>query len=208
MKIKVCGVSNMADAVEISRAGADFIGVIFVPESPRRIGFAQAKALSGAKMSARLVGVFADAPVDDVLRAVDECGLYAVQLHGSENAGYIRAVGRSGARVWKTVWLSSRGDVSAAADIGCDMLVVDAVAGGLRGGTGRLADWDLARELAEMRDIFLAGGISFENAADAVSSVNPFGLDFNSSVEISPRKKDTDKISKYLKHIKNQNERV
>lgn len=202
MKIKICGVSNVGDALKISESGADYVGLIFAEKSPRLVSESEARAIASAGLSAKLVGVFVDSPAEFVRRSVGEYGLAAVQLHGSENADYIKSLRGCGAEIWRAVWLSSRGDVAAAAEIECGKLVVDSSRGASRGGTGLTANWDLARELASVRDVFLAGGISFANARAAIEQVAPYGLDLNSAVEISPRKKDTDLISKYLKTIK------
>ena len=197
MKIKICGVSNVGDALKISESGADYVGLIFAEKSPRLVSESEARAIASAGLSAKLVGVFVDSPAEFVRRAVGEYALAAVQLHGSENADYIKSLRGCGAEIWRAVWLSSREDVAAAAEIECGKLVVDSSRG-----TGLTANWDLARELASVRDVFLAGGISFANARAAAELVAPCGLDLNSAVEISPRKKDTDLISKYLKTIK------
>lgn len=202
MKIKICGVSNTDDAQRISDAGADYIGMIFAPKSPRFAERAEAEKIAAADLESKLVGVFVDSPLDEVIAAVREYNLHAVQLHGSEDAGYIKKLSACGAKIWKTVWLLSQEDISRAENISCDAVLVDAVSGGLRGGTGRLADWSLAAKLAAARKVVLAGGISFENAFEAYKTVKPVCLDLNSSVEISPRKKDAAKISKYLKTLK------
>lgn len=209
MKIKICGVSNLGDATEISAAGADYIGLIFAEKSPRRIDASAARAVASAGLSAKLVGVFVDSPADFVRRAVGEYGLSAVQLHGSEDARYVGTLRGLGAEIWKAVWLSSESDADEAAQFPCDKLVVDSSRGKLRGGTGVRADWRLAALLAARRECFLAGGISFGNAREAVETVKPYGLDMNSAVEINPRKKNTALISKYLKQLKqNENTRI
>ena len=204
MKIKICGVSNLEDATEISAAGADYIGLIFAEKSPRRIEDSAARAIASAGLSAKLVGVFVDSPADFVRRAAEEYGLAAVQLHGNEDARCVGSLRGLGAEIWRAVWLSSEVDVEKASEFPCDKLVIDASRGKLRGGTGVLADWRLAALLAARRDCFLAGGISFENAGEAVEKVKPYGLDMNSAVEINPRKKDTELISKYLKQLKSK----
>lgn len=209
MKIKICGVSNLEDATEISAAGADYIGLIFAEKSPRLVAPESARAIASAGLSAKLVGVFVDSPADFVWRAVDEYGLSAVQLHGSEDARYVGTLRGLGAEIWKAVWLSSESDADEAAQFPCDKLVVDSSRGKLRGGTGVRADWRLAALLAARRECFLAGGISFGNAREAVETVKPYGLDMNSAVEINPRKKNTALISKYLKQLKqNENTRI
>lgn len=209
MKIKICGVSNLEDATEISAAGADYIGLIFAEKSPRLVAPESARAIASAGLSAKLVGVFVDSPADFVRRAVDEYGLSVVQLHGSEDARYVGTLRGLGAEIWKAVWLSSESDADEAAQFPCDKLVVDSSRGKLRGGTGVRADWRLAALLAARRECFLAGGISFGNAREAVETVKPYGLDMNSAVEINPRKKNTALISKYLKQLKqNENTRI
>lgn len=209
MKIKICGVSNLEDATEISAAGADYIGLIFAEKSPRLVAPESARAIASAGISAKLVGVFVDSPADFVRRAVDEYGLSAVQLHGSEDARYVGTLRGLGAEIWKAVWLSSESDADEAAQFSCDKLVVDSSRGKLRGGTGVRADWRLAALLAARRECFLAGGISFGNAREALETVKPYGLDMNSAVEINPRKKNTALISKYLKQLKqNENTRI
>lgn len=204
MKIKICGVSNLGDATEISAAGADYIGLIFAEKSPRRIDASAARAVASAGLSAKLVGVFVDSPADFVRRAAEEYGLAAVQLHGNEDVRYLESLRGLGAELWKAVWLSSEADVEMAAEFPCGKLVIDSSRGKLRGGTGVRADWRLAALLAARRDCFLAGGISFENALEAADKVEPYGLDMNSAVEINPRKKDTALISKYLKQLKSK----
>ncbi len=209
MKIKICGVSNLGDATEISAAGADYIGLIFAEKSPRLVAPESARAIASAGLSAKLVGVFVDSPADFVRRAVGEYGLSAVQLHGSEDARYVGTLRGLGAEIWKAVWLSSESDADEAAQFPCDKLVVDSSRGKLRGGTGVRADWRLAALLAARRECFLAGGISFGNARKALETVKPYGLDMNSAVEINPRKKNTALISKYLKQLKqNENTRI
>ena len=204
MKIKICGVSNLGDATEISAAGADYIGLIFAEKSPRRIDASVARAVASAGLSAKLVGVFVDSPADFVRRTAEEYGLAAVQLHGNEDARYLESLRGLGAELWKAVWLSTEADVETAAEFPCGKLVIDSSRGKLRGGTGVRADWRLAALLAARRDCFLAGGISFENALEAAGKVEPYGLDMNSAVEINPRKKDTALISKYLKQLKSK----
>ena len=204
MKIKICGVSNLGDATEISAAGADYIGLIFAEKSPRRIDASAARAVASAGLSAKLVGVFVDSPADFVRRTAEEYGLAAVQLHGNEDARYLESLRGLVAELWKAVWLSSEADVEMASEFPCGKLVIDSSRGKLRGGTGVRADWRLAALLAARRDCFLAGGISFENALEAADKVEPYGLDMNSAVEINPRKKDTALISKYLKQLKSK----
>lgn len=205
-RLKICGVCDPNDAAEIARMGADYVGMIFARKSPRFVSDAEAAAICGALESsgarARRVGVFTDSGVSEILRAVGEFGLDAVQLHGGQDVGFARQVGRScSAEVWKVVWLDSPEAFEAALEFPADVLLADSRSGNSPGGTGIVSDWREAAKLARLRPTALAGGISDENAARALAEVSPFCLDANSAVEISPRKKDLKKIEKILNII-------
>ena len=209
MKIKICGISNLDDALAVSRAGADYVGMIFALKSPRAVSPQDACAIAMARgsgeISASLVGVFQNAPAGEILRRAKEFSLSAVQLHGGESEEFVREISGRGFEVWKAFWLETSADVEAALASRADRILADSRAGGKLGGTGKTADWDLARRVSEKRSVVLAGGISPENAERAAREVAPFALDVNSSVEILPRKKDIEKISKFLEKIKNGN---
>ena len=205
-RLKICGVCDPNDAAEIARMGVDYVGMIFARKSPRFVSDAEAAAICGALESsgarARRVGVFTDFGVSEILRAVGEFGLDAVQLHGGQDVGFARQVGRScSAEVWKVVWLDSPEAFEAALEFPADVLLADSRSGNSPGGTGIVSDWREAAKLARLRPTALAGGISDENAARALAEVSPFCLDANSAVEISPRKKDLKKIEKILNII-------
>ncbi len=209
MKIKICGISNLDDALAVSRAGADYVGMIFAPKSPRAVSpqdaLAIARARGSGEISASLVGVFQNAPAEEILRRAKEFSLSAVQLHGGESEEFVREISGRGFEIWKAFWLESLADVEAALASAADRILADSRSGGKLGGTGKTANWALARRVSERRSVVLAGGISPDNARRAASRVAPFALDLNSSVEISPRKKDAEKISKFLEKIKNGN---
>lgn len=204
MKIKICGITNLNDAIAISESGADYIGMIFVKNSTRYITSESANMIASQKMSALRVGVFCNENISEISRKIEAYNLSVVQLHGNENYEYIEILKELNVEVWKTVWLNSIKDVDDAINLNADKLLVDSKVGNLSGGTGKLANWNLAELLSNKRRIILAGGISVDNAFSAIAKINPFALDLNSSVEFSVGKKDIIKITKFLKKIKSK----
>src|SRR5262245_31180272 len=194
VRVKVCGITRAEDAELAVQHGADAIGFVFWPRSPRVIGEDAARSIAASlpALIAR-VGVFVDAPVDVIRHVVDTVGLDVVQLHGDESVDAYRALP---ARLIKAVTLESDADVERASHLPPHVTVlVDATDPIKRGGTGRSADWSRAAELSRRRPVMLAGGLSADNAADAVREVQPWALDVSSGVESAPGVKSAEKIA-------------
>jgi phosphoribosylanthranilate isomerase len=192
-RVKICGITRDRDARQAAAAGADAIGFVFWPQSPRVVTPARA-----AKIGALLprlvtrVGVFVNASPDQVARVVRRARLDAIQLHGDENPGDYAACG---AAVIKALALESPADLRRARRYAREVTVlVDVRDPKRRGGTGQRANWKLARALARTRPILLAGGIGAANVAAAVRAVRPWGLDVSSGVEVRPGQKSATKI--------------
>ncbi len=204
MKSKICGITNAEDALAIADLGADFLGLIFAQSSLRFITLRRAREISEALGGrVKLAGVFVNADEGFVRKALEGCGLSALQFHGSESAAFIEKFKGGGAEVWKTFWLNSEEDLVCAKKSPADRILADSSLSGRTGGTGTLADWALAARLAEEKSVILAGGISEENFIEASERVRPWMLDFNSRVEISPGRKDVGAIGRILKRLKN-----
>lgn len=197
MMIKVCGITCPEDARRAADLGADAIGMVFWPGSPRAVTPAAAAEIASAVNGRVLrVGVFVDAAPDDVREVVRRSGLDAVQLHGDEAPDAFRGVG---APMIKAVALDGPADVEAAVRLPDDVTVlVDARDSRRRGGTGRQADWLRAAELAAKRRVWLAGGLTAANVADAVRRVRPAGLDVSSGVESEPGVKDPARVAAFV----------
>lgn len=185
---KVCGLTRAKDAAAAYNAGAVYGGLIFVPASPRYVAPAYAATvMTGAPL--RYVGVFRDAPVEDVAQIAHQLGLYAVQLHGKENQTFIDALRQklpAACQIWKAL---SVGKLLPARDLeGVARYVFD----NDKGGSGSSFDWNLLHGL-ELDGVLLAGGINVFNSAKA-ARVGCAGLDFNSGVESLPGIKDAMKI--------------
>ncbi len=185
VRIKICGLTRLADAELAVELGASAIGFIFWPRSPRTIPPADAAAI-GRRLPAFVtrVGVFVDADADEVAAVIDAAGLDAIQLHGDEDA---RGFADVRARILKVVTFDDADGLAAARALPDAVTpLVDAVDRERRGGTGRRANWSLAAELAAARPIVLAGGLSADNVRDAIQAVRPWGIDVSSGVEERP----------------------
>lgn len=184
-RVKVCGLTRREDAVLAVDLGADALGFIFWPKSPRAIAPREARDLhAGLPALVSRVGVFVNAAPADVSEVVRVAGLDVVQLHGDEP---VESYADVGARLMKVASLESEADVArVVAWPGGVTPLVDAVDRERRGGTGRLADWELAARVAAARPMLLAGGLNAENLGEALARVRPWGVDVSSGVEDAP----------------------
>ena len=191
MFLKICGLTNEGDAAHAAAAGATALGVVFAPSSPRCITPDRARDIvEGVPAGVPVVGVFVNAPLEEIVAVVAHTGIRIVQLHGDEPERY--------AAVLKMPLLRAAG-VDAALDAWpTATLLLDAVSGAERGGTGRRVDWERAAAIARQRKTVLAGGLTADNVAEAIATVRPFGVDVSSGVEASPGRKDRDKVSRFL----------
>jgi len=199
-RVKICGITREQDARAAAVAGADAIGFVFWPTSPRFIEPRDAAEI-GRAVPALLtrVGVFVNASPGEVSRAVADARVDAVQLHGEEDP---EAYASCGAAVIKVVSLLSDQDVARARSYGPAVTVlVDAKDAERRGGTGLRANWEFARQLARVRPILLAGGIRTANVAEAIRTVRPWGLDVSSGVEAWPGQKSARLIGSLLARV-------
>jgi phosphoribosylanthranilate isomerase len=193
MIVKICGMTRPQDAERAVALGATAMGFFFWPLSPRRIGLEAARSIGRLVPASVLkVGVFVDAPAQELARTVDEAGLDAVQLHGSESPALVRGLE---ARVIKAVALGSPDADAQIAQWTGTTLLLDAHDPVRHGGTGRVVDWDRAAGLASRHEVILAGGLSPENVAEAVRRVRPAGIDVSSGVEQTPGVKDLVKLA-------------
>lgn len=193
-RVKICGVRRVEDAVLASSLGADAIGFIFWPRSPRFIDPFEARAIvRELPPFVTTVGVFVDQPVAFVTGVAQMLGLGAIQLHGSEDAG---AYAAGAPRIIKTVAVLEGGDcMPAVRDVPVNATVLlDAHDPIKRGGTGRAIDWKQAAAAAEMRPVILSGGLNADNVGAAVAAVSPYAIDISSGVESGPGIKDADKL--------------
>jgi phosphoribosylanthranilate isomerase len=191
MFVKICGITRREDAEAAVSAGADALGFVFWPASPRYIDPFRARAMASALPPfVTPIGVFVDQPAEYVNGVASLAHLGAVQLHGEEDIDYVRTMNRP---VVKAFGL--HGDAQAAVD-GLEMwpvrvlVLLDVHDPVRRGGTGRTIDWTAAAEVARRRRVVLAGGLTADNVGEAIARVRPFGIDVSSGVEAAPGIKD------------------
>jgi phosphoribosylanthranilate isomerase len=204
IKVKICGITNLEDAVAAAEAGADALGFIFYKKSPRYIDPAVAGPIIAALPPfVMAVGVFVNEDVGTVRSIMDTCGLAIAQLHGDENASYCQDLSRPAI---KALRLKDRGSLLSLAEYqgrgGVRGFVLDAFSDMAYGGTGLVTDWSLAAEVAKSTPVILAGGLTPENVTEAIRSVGPYGVDVSSGVESVPRKKDHAKVRAFLDAVR------
>jgi phosphoribosylanthranilate isomerase len=200
-KIKICGITNVLDALSAVEAGADALGFMFYDQSPRSVSVGDAadiiRALPGFVIKA---GVFVNAPADLVHHCICECGLNLLQFHGDEPPDYCRQFGLMSMKAFR---IRDETSLKALPEYQTDAWLLDAFAPDKRGGTGESFNWDLAVRAREMgRPIFLAGGLTPENVTEAVRKVRPYAVDVSSGVEASPGKKDHQKVKAFIQAVK------
>lgn len=195
--VKICGVTSVEDALACVDAGASSIGVNFIPSSPRRVSAKTARAISIAVGErALVVGVVADLELDAMRALKDDALLGCLQLHGDERPDVVAALLP---HAYKALRIATEWDVARAGLYPGVYILVDAKVKGALGGTGRVFDWDLVRDLATARRLTLAGGLTPENVASAVRAVRPFSVDVASGVEAgSPGKKDLSRVRDFI----------
>ncbi|MCL1139772.1 bifunctional indole-3-glycerol-phosphate synthase TrpC/phosphoribosylanthranilate isomerase TrpF [Shewanella pneumatophori] len=199
---KVCGLTRLEDMLAVAKAGAVYGGLIFANKSPRAVTPEQALKLvsdlkqNGTKLN--LVGVFVNEAADVMAKLALDLNLFAVQLHGSETAIEIDALkamltaNNSPTQIWKAVAVDVSNEHELAIPAGIDRVVFDSKSDGQFGGTGKAFDWQ--KSLPSKENALLAGGLSPDNASDAVNQ-GFYGLDFNSGLEQSPGIKDSSKVA-------------
>jgi phosphoribosylanthranilate isomerase len=204
-KVKICGITNLADARAAAEAGADVLGFVFYDQSPRFITCEAAAAIT-RELPPFIIkaGVFVDAPEDLVLRAIRECGLNLLQFHGQETPEYCLQFGIMSMKAFR---IRDAGSLQALREYPTEAWLLDAYTPGKLGGTGEVFNWDLAREArAWGRPIFLAGGLTPDNVAEAIRRAQPYAVDVSSGVEAAPGKKDPARIKAFIQAARRAND--
>jgi phosphoribosylanthranilate isomerase len=195
--VKVCGITRVEDALTAVELGADAVGFVFWPRSPRFIDPFRARAIVAALPPlVGIVGVFVNQPTDYVNGVAALARLTAVQLHGDEDAAYAAGMTRP---VIKAVSGAAAGEAPWPERV---TLLVDAHDLEKRGGTGEVADWSRAARAARSRRVLLAGGLNAANIKDAVARVQPFGVDVSSGVESSAGIKDRERMTAFFEALR------
>lgn len=196
MNVKICGLTNLEDARVALEAGADYLGFILYPKSPRAVTPDQVTTILGSLgVGVRAVGVFVNAFPEQVMEIVKRCGLHAAQVHGDESAEDFVDLG---VPMWRALRIEGGIAIPDPSDWPVDCYVIDAAVPGQYGGTGVTADWEVAEKMARRRPVMLAGGLHPGNVCDAIRSVRPMGVDVSSGVESEPGRKDHDAVRRFV----------
>jgi len=205
--IKICANTSLEDARVAADAGADALGFVFAP-SPRRVTPAQAASMvSELPAAIEKIGVFVDAPFDQIASTVEACDLTGVQLHCSGDVtltAQVRARFGPGFRILRVVHFAPEAKIPD--DASADGFLVDSRTATAVGGTGVAYDWSLAATTlfrsSEERKLIAAGGLTPENVAQAIARLRPWGVDVVSGVEAAPGRKDAAKVRAFVAHAR------
>jgi len=202
VKVKICGITSVADGVAAAEAGADMIGLMFYERSPRHISLATAAEISRAVSPFIVkVGVFVNPTEEAVFRAIGECGVTLLQFHGEEAPEFCTQFGVMSMKAFR---VRDAASLAALPNYQTDAYLLDAYSPDAHGGTGAKFNWDLAIDAKQLgKPVFLAGGLTPENVGEAVRRVQPFGVDVSSGVESAPGKKDPAKVRGFVAAAKN-----
>jgi len=209
-RVKICGVSDPADARRVADLGAWALGMIFWPQSPRACALDTAEAI-GAELQRRLelVGVFVNATLDEIAETADRCNLSVVQLHGDEGPAYCREVARrTGAKVMKAVRVRDAAQLHDLQRFHTDFHLLDAYSPRTPGGTGETFDWELARRHPRTPPVVLSGGLDPDNVGLAVETARPFAVDVASGTEAAPGRKDPAKLTAFVRAVEEADARL
>jgi phosphoribosylanthranilate isomerase len=202
VKVKICGITNWADAQRAVKAGVDALGFNFYAPSPRYITPAEArKIVRRLPRRVRAVGVFVNAPVDVTLKIARAADLDILQLHGEETPETVKALAQF-FPVVKAFRVSGGFRPAQLARYGAaTAFLLDGFDAEGRGGTGKTFDWRLAREAKRYGPVILAGGITPANAEQAIAAAQPFAIDVCGGVEARPGKKDEARLRELMRRV-------
>jgi len=201
VQIKICGITNLEDALLAAELGADALGFIFYPKSPRKVEPEAARSIiAQLPPFVAAVGVFVDEDAEVVRDLAARVGLDWIQLHGQESQEYCRSLGR---RVIKGFRIQGQDSLAPLAEYrgAAQALLLDTYKKGQVGGTGEVFDWHLAREAKKYGRIILAGGLTPENVAQAIATAQPDAVDAASGTEAGPGKKDPAKLQAFFQAV-------
>ncbi|MFK5927100.1 MAG: phosphoribosylanthranilate isomerase [Desulfuromusa sp.] len=201
-KIKICGITNIDDALFAVEAGADALGFVFYEKSPRYVlPETVQQIISVLPPFVTTVGLFVNASAETIEPTMRMTGINVIQLHGDESPEQSVF---SSYPVLKAVRVKDADSLAGIERYPVSALLLDAWNNQQYGGTGESFDWQLARKLTGKLPLILAGGLNPDNVAEAIRVVAPYAVDVSSGVEISPGHKDHDKIYKFIQQVRQE----
>jgi phosphoribosylanthranilate isomerase len=198
-QVKICGLTRTEEAVSCAELGADAIGCVFYPASPRNVSRSRARAIVRAlPEGVTPVGVFVDASFSTIMETVEDCGLRAAQLHGAESPELVEKLLRKGVPVIKALFVDGSPSVRTASRFRARAFLVECARGKLPGGNALTWNWEAARPTGEKFPLVLAGGLDPENVIRAIEAARPDAVDVSSGVESAPGRKDPGKVAAFM----------
>jgi phosphoribosylanthranilate isomerase len=200
VRVKICGITNMEEALHAAACGADALGFVFFPKSPRCLTPEAARVIIAALPPfVTTVGLFVNEAPERIKEIVDYCRLDVIQLHGDEPP---QACVISPYRVIKALRVKDASSLVGLEEYSVSAFLLDAWVADSYGGTGHTFNWELAARVARKHHVILAGGLAPGNVADAIRTVMPYGVDVSSGVEVSPGRKDSEKVEAFIRNAK------
>ncbi len=196
VRVKICGITNLKDAMFCCAHGADAIGFVFYKNSPRYISAHDAKGIiKELPPFISVVGLFVNEDAAKVRRVYDECGLNVLQFHGDEESSYVNGFNCKKIKAFR---VKESIDVDELNRYDVDAYLFDSAAPGLYGGSGTSFGWDVIKQHRFARPVILAGGLDTDNIVAAVSMLKPYAVDVSSGVEQEKGIKDFYKVKKFI----------
>jgi phosphoribosylanthranilate isomerase len=209
--VKICGITSLEDARVAAQAGADLIGFVFYPPSPRNVSPEQVREIvAGIQPTLDLcfVGVFVDQKPEAMVQTLDFCRLGYAQLHGAEPLEAATTLMEQGFGVIKAFRMRDKASLANIERYQATAYLLDSYIPGRPGGTGHRFDWTLVEQAKQYGPIILAGGLTPDNVEEAIRTVRPWGVDVSSGVEAAPGRKDHSKLHRFIATAKNSNREV
>ncbi len=197
-RIKICGITSLADARFCAGAGTDYLGFIQYEQSPRYIAPSEAKEIIEWLHGPESVGVFVNETADVINEIVSDTGFHVAQVHGEMSAKEIAEIECKSIRALAVAPATTGDELRRQMDAymdAVDYFLLDTAKAGMHGGTGETFNWDVAQQLTASYPVFIAGGLNAAIIGDVINKLHPFGIDLSSSVESSPGVKDFDKLT-------------
>jgi len=200
--VKICGLTRVDNALAVARAGADLIGLVFFPKSPRNVSLSKAREICQAlPPHIACCGVFVNADYDTVMATAESCGLAAVQLHGTESPKTAEYLSKQGLIVIKAFFATRNPRLDTVEDYPfIDYYLAEYGKGTLPGGNAEVWDYGMVKGSCKTVPLVLAGGLSPENIATAVALAEPAMVDASSCLESAPGIKDINKVTAFIKN--------
>lgn len=199
-RVKICGITTAEDAADAVEAGADALGFVFVPGTPRAVPpEAVARIVATLPPFIATVGVFVNRPLQEILEIAAGCCLQAIQLHGEEPAEVARSIP---VKVIKAVRVKDAESLRPLETYPAHAFLLDTFVEGKPGGTGRVLPWELAAQAKVPARIILSGGLRPDNVDQAIRLVRPYAVDVSSGVEMRPGRKDRQKVREFIAAVR------